>query len=174
MALAVTASQVMDREAWHAAVYGVTKSQTRLNNWTELYNLPFFTMYIFLQIFIIKAWILKFMFWSWQLAALSLHPKHLKFFYNCRFLGHSSWDSGLIGLGWFSAPVFLKHMRDPNECKEQRNSDSVLFTFLTCPLYLGTTMLLLHLLRFLWLFSLDTWPTHPFSFLNPLLVLLPQ
>ena len=27
---------VMDREAWHAAVYGVTKSQTGLSNWTEL------------------------------------------------------------------------------------------------------------------------------------------
>ena len=26
---------VMDREAWHAAVHGVTKSQTRLSNWTE-------------------------------------------------------------------------------------------------------------------------------------------
>ena len=173
MALAVTASQVMDREAWHAAVYGVTKSQTQLN-WT-LQSTIFYNVYFSTNIHNkSKALILKFMFWSWQLAALSLHPKHLKFFYNCRFLGHSSWDSGLIGLGWFSAPVFLKHMRDPNECKEQRNSDSVLFTFLTCPLYLGTTMLLLHLLRFLWLFSLDTWPTHPFSFLNPLLVLLPQ
>ena len=27
---------VMDREAWYAAVHGVTKSQTLLNNWTEL------------------------------------------------------------------------------------------------------------------------------------------
>ena len=27
---------VMDREAWHAAIHGVTKSQTRLSNWTEL------------------------------------------------------------------------------------------------------------------------------------------
>ena len=27
---------VMDREAWHAGVHGVTKSQTWLNNWTEL------------------------------------------------------------------------------------------------------------------------------------------
>ena len=27
---------VMDREAWYAAVHGVTKSQTRLNDWTEL------------------------------------------------------------------------------------------------------------------------------------------
>ena len=27
---------VMDREAWRAAVYGVTKSWTQLSNWTEL------------------------------------------------------------------------------------------------------------------------------------------
>ena len=30
---------VMDREAWRAAVHGVTKSQTRLSNWTAL-NCP--------------------------------------------------------------------------------------------------------------------------------------
>ena len=27
---------VMDRQAWHAALHGVTNSQTRLSNWTEL------------------------------------------------------------------------------------------------------------------------------------------
>ena len=27
---------VVDRETWHAAVHGVTKSQTRLRDWTEL------------------------------------------------------------------------------------------------------------------------------------------
>ena len=27
---------VMDREAWHAAAHGVTKSQTQLSDWTEL------------------------------------------------------------------------------------------------------------------------------------------
>ena len=27
---------VMDREDWHAVVHGVTKSRTRLSNWTEL------------------------------------------------------------------------------------------------------------------------------------------
>ena len=27
---------VMDREAWHSAIHGIAKSQTRLNYWTEL------------------------------------------------------------------------------------------------------------------------------------------
>ena len=27
---------VMDKEAWHVVVHGVTKSHTRLSNWTKL------------------------------------------------------------------------------------------------------------------------------------------
>ena len=34
---------VMDREAWHAAVHGVTKSQTWLSDWTEL-NWDYFNL----------------------------------------------------------------------------------------------------------------------------------
>ena len=30
---------VMDREAWHAAIHGVTKSRTQLSSWTELTQL---------------------------------------------------------------------------------------------------------------------------------------
>ena len=29
---------VMDREAWYTGIHGVTKSQTRVSDWTELYN----------------------------------------------------------------------------------------------------------------------------------------
>ena len=36
MSLSKLQDLVMNREAWHAAVHGVTKNQTWLSNWTEL------------------------------------------------------------------------------------------------------------------------------------------
>ena len=36
---------VMDREAWRAAVHGVTKSRTRLSNWSELMLLLLFSFF---------------------------------------------------------------------------------------------------------------------------------
>ena len=36
MSLSEIGELVMDREAWRAAIHGVTKSRTRLSDWTEL------------------------------------------------------------------------------------------------------------------------------------------
>ena len=36
MSLSELRELVMDMEAWHAAIHGVTKSRTRLSDWTEL------------------------------------------------------------------------------------------------------------------------------------------
>ena len=48
---------VMDREAWHAAVHGVTKSRTQLSNWTEL-NLSKSLHFSGSQVFLCKMTIL--------------------------------------------------------------------------------------------------------------------
>ena len=49
---------VMDREAWHAAIHGVAKSQTRLSDWTELNYLTFKKSVTILSIwFLPKTWI---------------------------------------------------------------------------------------------------------------------
>ena len=39
MSLSKLRKLVMDREAWHAVIHGVAKSQTQLSDWTELYTL---------------------------------------------------------------------------------------------------------------------------------------
>ena len=40
MSLSKLQEMVMDREAWHAVIHGVAKSQIRLSDWTELNRKP--------------------------------------------------------------------------------------------------------------------------------------
>ena len=40
---------VMDREAWHAVVHGVAKSQTQLSDWTELNKKSFKSLTIMIS-----------------------------------------------------------------------------------------------------------------------------
>ena len=58
MSLSKPQELVMDREAWHIAVHGVTKSQTRLSNWTELwlFSLNNLKTYLPTKVFSIKEW----------------------------------------------------------------------------------------------------------------------
>ena len=47
---------VMDREAWRAAVHGVTKNQTWLSDWTELTE-PYYTFYLAKFLFLLpQSW----------------------------------------------------------------------------------------------------------------------
>ena len=43
MSLGELRELVMDREAWHAAIHGVAKNQTRLSDWTELIHYKMIT-----------------------------------------------------------------------------------------------------------------------------------
>ena len=53
MTLSKLQELVMDREDWHAAVHGITKSWTQLSNWTEQ-NMGL----LYFELLIISLWLL--------------------------------------------------------------------------------------------------------------------
>ena len=56
---------VMDREAWRAAIHGVAKSRTRLNNWTELST--FSSLFQIFLLFLVFGVSISFIFWlAWH------------------------------------------------------------------------------------------------------------
>ena len=58
MSLSEFPELVKDREAWHAAVHGVSKSRTRLSNLTELIRTEYSTAYRY-HIFFIHSFVVN-------------------------------------------------------------------------------------------------------------------
>ena len=55
MGLGTLQELVVDREAWSAAVHGVSKSRTRLSDWTELNWFAYLRLFLFLLAILIPA-----------------------------------------------------------------------------------------------------------------------
>ena len=92
---------VVDREAWHAVIHGVEKSQTRLNDWTELNDNPVCKATKETQVYRTVLWTLwerarvgLFGEWHWNMYIIISETNH-----QSRF---NAWDRmlGAGALGW--------------------------------------------------------------------------
>ena len=104
---------LMDIEAWHAAVHGVTKSQTRLSNWTELnYYLITGTSYVYtilrisdtfneIHILLAKIYLSKYEAHKGQIFIFQLYWEHFD---------HHIWVSTYLHGRWMS----LNHIKMKN------------------------------------------------------------
>ena len=103
---------VMDREVWCAAVHGVTKSQTRLNDWTELNceNLEVRNWFM-PKIVVVISWL-----YTWLQTLQVVYTSVFPTFFNTSDSFHESQlyhdhGPGVRGMvsGWFKYITFIVH-----------------------------------------------------------------
>ena len=125
MSLSELRELVMDRETWRAAIHGVTKSQMRLSNWTEL-NWTYWCNYRFFFGCVVVCWgrrgnelpskdsrssLLSSGFWVFQDGGRILMAQVS--FWNCGLDGgkKAGWNSGVMSLLSMILFLFTFHSR---------------------------------------------------------------
>ena len=99
---------VMDREAWHAAIHGVSKSRTRLSDWTELTEI-----YLYVKVGLLAgnvAYLHEYSMYTWEECFL---PWLDRMFHRCR-LDHAGWYCCLASMIFFQRNYWERVLKFPN------------------------------------------------------------
>ena len=100
---------VMDREAWRAAIHGVTKSQTRLSDWSDLMSIelvmPSNHLILCHPLLLLSSVFPSIRVFSNKSAVRIRWPKYWSFTFN---ISHASEHSGLISfrMDWLNLFAF--------------------------------------------------------------------